>query len=566
MEINGRRLMPTRWCDSPLVPVMVVIACLLPFLNKAFHIDDPLFMWTAKHICQSPADFYGFSLNWFNHVMRMAEMSPNPPLMAYYLAFAGTLLGWTEVAVHLAFLVPAIVATLGVFYLARRLCSRPVLATLAAILTPGFLVSGTTVMCDMMMLAFWVWAILLWVRGTQGNNPRLLWLAALLIGPCALTKYIGLALIGLLFIYSFAEKRRLGWWVVPLLLPVLVIVEYEWVTHLLYGRGLLTDAAAYTTKYATTRSLQGGATVVQKALMGLTFAGGCAATVFFASPFLWSRKVWAAGFLVTAVGVVWMVVQNNFLAPVVAHPYMARWSFLLQAGFMAATGIGIFSLAFEDLYRHRNAESLLLTLWVLGIFLFTVFLNWTVSARNILTLIPAVGILLARKLEKTDGVGWPFAKWSPAVSLIPAAALAILIAVADTSLANTARRAAAEIPAALQGRGGAIWYEGHWGFQYYIDTEAIRPIDCTAWALFPGDLIIIPRNNTNLVPLPAELVSQLPSMYFQPIRWASAMDPTVGAGFYSHLWGPLPYVFGGVGPEQYFIFVLERLPGAPASP
>lgn len=557
LEINGSRPAPNRWYASPLVPVLVVIACLLPFLNKAFHIDDPLFIWTAKHICRNPVDFYGFSLNWFNHVMPMAEMSPNPPMMAYYLALAGALLGWTEVAVHLAFLVPAIAATLGVFYLSRRLCSRPTLATLAVVLTPGFLVSGTTVMCDMMMLALWVWTILLWVKGIQNSNSRFLWLAALLMGPCALTKYIGLALIGLLFVYSLAEKRRLGWWVVPLFLPVLVIVGYEWASHLLYGRGLLAAAAAYTTKYATTQSLQGGATAVQKVLMSLTFAGGCTATVFFASPFLWSRKVWAAGFLVTAAMIVWLVVQNNFLAPVIAHPYMARWSFLLQAGFMAAAGVSILSLAFEDLYRHRNAESLLLALWVLGIFLFTAFLNWTVSARNVLTLIPPAGILLARKLEKTGAAGWSFPKWAPAASLIPSAVLAILVAMADTSLASTARRAAAEIPTALRGRGNAIWYEGHWGFQYYIDSEVIRPIDCTAWKLSPGDLIIIPQNNSNLVPLPSDRVSSLPSMYFQPFRWATVMNPTVGAGFYSHLWGPLPFVFGDIGPEQYFVFVVE---------
>ena len=561
METRGSCPMPSRWYDSPLVPVMVVIACLVPFLNKAFHIDDPLFLWTAKHICQNPADFYGFSLNWYNHTELMGRITPNPPLMAYYLALAGLLLGWTEIAIHLAFLVPAIAVTLGVFFLSRRFCSRPALATLAAILTPGFLVSGTTVMCDMMMLAFWVWTILLWVRGTQENNPRLLWLAALLIGPCALVKYIGLALIALLFSYSLAEKRRLGWWVLPLLLPVLVLVEYEWMTHLLYGRALLTDAAAFTTK----RSLL-GATVVQKVLIGLTFVGGCAASVFFASPFLWSRKVWAAGFLATAVGIVWMLVQNNFITPAVESPYMARWSFLLQAGFMAATGIGILSLAFEDVCRHRNAESLLLAFWVCGIFLFTVFLNWTVSARNILTLIPAVGILLARKLEANGGSERCFVKWSPAVSLIPAAVLAMLVAMADTSLANTARRAAAEIPAALRGRGGAIWYEGHWGFQYYIDTAVIRPIDNVTWNLARGDLVIIPWDNTNIVLLRPELVSLLSTTYFQPCRWLTSMNPAVGAGFYSHTWGPLPFVFGSVAPTRYSVFVVKQLPGESASP
>jgi len=36
------------------VPVLLVtlvpLACLLPFANKAFHLDDPMFPWTARQI------------------------------------------------------------------------------------------------------------------------------------------------------------------------------------------------------------------------------------------------------------------------------------------------------------------------------------------------------------------------------------------------------------------------------------------------------------------------------------------------------------------------------------
>jgi len=38
---------------------------------------------------------------------------------------------------------------------------------LAAVLTPVFLVSSTNVMCDTMMLCFWVWAIVYWRRGLE---------------------------------------------------------------------------------------------------------------------------------------------------------------------------------------------------------------------------------------------------------------------------------------------------------------------------------------------------------------------------------------------------------------
>ena len=46
----------------------LVIGCLLllgPFLGKAVHVDDPLFVWAAQQICRHPLDFYGFSVNWY---------------------------------------------------------------------------------------------------------------------------------------------------------------------------------------------------------------------------------------------------------------------------------------------------------------------------------------------------------------------------------------------------------------------------------------------------------------------------------------------------------------------
>jgi len=45
--------------------IVAVIAALVPFLNKAFHIDDPLFLWMAQQVSQHSTDPYGFSVNWY---------------------------------------------------------------------------------------------------------------------------------------------------------------------------------------------------------------------------------------------------------------------------------------------------------------------------------------------------------------------------------------------------------------------------------------------------------------------------------------------------------------------
>src|SRR5262245_8035559 len=139
------------------------VLVLLPFVGKAFHIDDPLFVWAGRHIAEHPLDPYGFNANWSLSEQPFFEITKNQPLSVYYLAFAGSIFGWSEVALHLAFLLPAIAVVLGTHALAGRLTSRPTLAALAVLLSPVFLVSATSVMCDVTMLALWVWAVVLWI-------------------------------------------------------------------------------------------------------------------------------------------------------------------------------------------------------------------------------------------------------------------------------------------------------------------------------------------------------------------------------------------------------------------
>ena len=152
--------------------IFAVIAALGPFLNKAFHIDDPLFLWIAQQISHNPDDPYGFSLNWNGSVQPMFSVMQNPPFDSYYMALAATFLGWSEPVMHAAFLVPAVAAILGTFFLARRLCDSPLLAALLTLFTPVFLVSATGVMCDVWLLALWVWSIASWLRGLEYHSYR----------------------------------------------------------------------------------------------------------------------------------------------------------------------------------------------------------------------------------------------------------------------------------------------------------------------------------------------------------------------------------------------------------
>ena len=92
-------------------------------------------------------------------------------------------------------------------------CERPLLATVIAIFTPAFLVSSTTLMCDVLMLTFWIWALVLWERALASEQSRWQFVGAgVLAGLAVLTKYSAVTLLPLLPILSILRTRKLGWW------------------------------------------------------------------------------------------------------------------------------------------------------------------------------------------------------------------------------------------------------------------------------------------------------------------------------------------------------------------
>jgi len=518
--------------------VLVTLTCLLPFIGKAFHIDDSLFVWAGRHIQTQWWNPYGFEVNWYGYTMPMHEVTKNPPLACAYIALISSIFGESEVALHLGFLAQAIAVVLGTYRLARRLCARPFTAALAALFTPVFLVSSTTVMCDMLMLAFWIWAVVFWITGLDDDRPHTLALAGLLMGVCVLAKYFGIALIPLLLVYSLARKRRFGWWLAYLLLPVIVVLLYEYWTQTLYGHGLFLDAFSYTNQ-AEPRTLRG---LLVKAVTGVGFAGGCYAITLILTPLLWTRRVWVGAGGVALVAVAWLFF-GSFASTATPGQLLIGFQWIL----LLLGGLGLLLLPILDWRRHKNAESLLLLLWIFGTFLFCI-LNWTINARALLPMAPAVAVLLLRRIEAVA----PSAKlqWF----FLPAALLSVLVTVADYQLANSARAAAVMIKEKFGATQAAtVWFQGHWGFQYYAEANGLRAYDSTRSQLQPGDLMVLPFNNTNLVPIPKEKAERLTILELPVLPWLTTMSRPMGAGFYMDILGPLPFAFGAVPPEKYYI-------------
>lgn len=534
----------------------LTIACLLPFSGRAFHVDDTLFVWVARQISQHPLDPYGFSVIWNTSLERMADVTKNPPLACYYGAAVGRILGWSERAFHVAFLVPALALVLGTYRLAKHFTRFPLLAALATLLTPGILVSACSIMCDTMMLALWVWAVILWIEGLQ---PQKFWYLAgsgVLIAASALTKYFGASLILLLTAYSFARLRRLGHWVWYLLIPVAALVGYEFWTQAVNGQGLFQSAS----DFASTQRAWGQASRLSVALVGLSFTGGCTLSVLTFCPLVWSRRAVipvAAGSALATSALIFGWVNSGLRVggDLAFNALRAHWGLVgSQLALFIAGGLFTLALAIADYWNRRSPDSLLLGLWILGTFVFASLINWTVNARSVLPLIPAAGILTVRRLETMHHAWTRSLILQVAGALMVSGVLSIWLAAADTRLANLGRDAAHSVQWRTSNEFGTLWYEGHWGFQYYMEQLGALPVDDQDFRIRPGDRVVVPENNTEIAGFPQDpFFQQEAVLKFPNPSMATTICSRLGAGFYSSYWGPLPFTFGPVPPEQYVL-------------
>jgi hypothetical protein len=530
-----------------LALTLATAACLLPFAGRAFHMDDTLFLMAARQIVQHPFDPYGFKVVWYTVEMPMSAVTKNPPLASYYAALAGVIAGWSERALHLAFFAPALAVVLGTFYLAQRWTRFPLVAAMAALLTPGFIVSACGVMSDVLMLALWVVAVLWWVEGLEPEKPAKLMLSGLVIAAAALTKYFAAALIPLLVVYSLMRTRRLGRWALYLLIPVAVLAVYQLHTAELYGRGLLSDAAQYANLEREAHAVSRLAT----ALVGLSFAGGCGLTALTMAPLLWPRKqmlvfTGMAALIGVMVGMKWVALDST----------AENWKLVaIHLALFAFGGLSALALAAADYWERRSPDSLLLALWVAGTFVFAGFLNWTINVRSVLPMVPGLGILIARRLETTK-VSARLLPGALAAALLISGGISLWVAWGDATWANSARRAANVVLQENKGRAGTIWFEGHWGFQHYMEALGARPINVADPQVHRGDLIVVPENNTNRFMFPQQIVESRENMQFPLHTGMTTMGMSKGAGFYSSLWGPVPFVAGEAPPEPYTLYRL----------
>jgi hypothetical protein len=180
--------------------------------------------------------------------------------------------------------------------------------------------------------------------------------------------------------------------------------------------------------------------------------------------------------------------------------------------------------------------------------------NWTVSGRNILPLLPATALLLTRRLERQGWLDRPKALAWLGGLVGASAVLALLAGWADYQLADSARQAAQVFQKELAPQAASWKFEGHWGFQYYMEQAGAKPLDREKILAEPNEVVVIPWGKSFLFPLPKDHFEYWKGYRFNTLTWLATMNSGAGAGYYSDGWGPLPFALGAVPPEDYLVF------------
>lgn len=520
---------------------LVALGMLTPFVGKAFHIDDPIFLWTAEQIAVNPFDFLGFDVNWYGYLQPMSEINKNPPLASFYLAGVAAIGGWSEVSLHLGMLIPSLALVAGMHLLALRFTRTGWLAVLVAIATPVFLVSATSLMSDVPMLALWVWTAVVFLAALDSNKKLHFALAGVLMTCCVLTKYFGLAVVPLLGAYALMREQKLGTWTISFGIAFVGITAFCLYTQSLYGFNPLLDVMGYVRNPDNTSSHS----FLQRGAIGLLFLGGCNLGTLFFAPWLWSWR----GHLVGLCGMGIMICGILYLS----GPMGSTPSLWFQHMLFAIAGLHLLMLVGTDLFIARDRDSVFLALWLVGVFVFAAFANWTTNARSILPAIPAIGILIARGIERRHA-GIPFYAL-PALGI--ALAITGVVAIADAQFADAGRRAARELSMTRINPGEKLYFQGSWGFQRYMELAGVSKLSVWDIQLKAGDMVVM-AESTNVFPLPEKNSRLLRLHEYQKSAWVALMSLERDAGFYASMWGPLPFSFGRTPPTVYASYRMTR--------
>lgn len=556
---SGRR-------DAALLCALVC-AIGLPFLDKAFHIDDSATLRIVQNVLDDPLDPFAGMSAWFGRPIPILELATNPPLLSYYLAPFASWSDYSEIVLHAAMMPFLLLFAGALLSLARRFSPSPWLCVLFVMTSSGVVVS-TNVMRDIPAAALSTASLALCIAGTDRGSRTSLLLGSVLAGLAILTKYSAIVVVPLFVLYALLKGRwrTTLWALVPIALVGVWSLHNQWIYGETHVGVLFRRSFGPWGQLASWRDNLCGLPVVVGSLLYLT-------------PILVVRSLrgrdWPGRLLPLLLVVVWWSTQRYLDGS--ADVQYLFWD-LLGASllyFCLWEGLKGASAMRSCLRDAHGSDSLFLLAWLCAPLLFgVVFVPFQAVRHLIPALLPLV-LLAFRSMQRSqEHAAAPGSLERRAIGALLAvqAVLALMVAATDYEHADAYRRFATDVRERFAESPGESWYIGHWGWMFYGERAGMRPLYPDGPYPIPGDHVFQPVNYYNGA-LPREgsekwgrppLFQKLEEVSFAAHLPVRAMHPS-GAGFYAmysrreNSLPSLPYRFTPLYPLEIFqIYTAKR--------
>lgn len=521
-----------------LLVFFVPLLLSLPFLNRAYFVDDNYFVEIAHWLKDHPTQPYHFRTDdagiqnrgWEeNGFVRMV----NPLAHQYYLALLMKIGGERTWFLRFGCVLLTCFGTLFLFALARRWTEHPLLATLLVLVTPVSWLTAHSLLIDSTLAFFALGAVYCYVRATETDSLAQLIASGVFIGLAILTKYPGVFLLPLTAAWLLLRWKKLSrrWlFAIPWVIGLLFLAGYSWYTQKLYGAPHILAASKRMVHVFGWPKL----------IVFFTFFSGAIVAPVLAWFLPVRRKMLYAG-LGAAVAIVMASSAGGF--SVTQGALMGFWiatSFLFFAAFLSARSAWVFP---RDPF---------LFIWAIGfIAMMLIVMDW-VAARYYALVIPAVGLMTVRLAE----IFWREQAEPRIATLIGAVfVLSASLAYADYRQAEPARQVGAALKEKGYEGGPRHFYLGDSFTMSYLKNDGWVP--CFPETVFqPGDLVLGKQVTMPLVWFyrrPIEKV-QLEEFTYPSHFPLKVMDLRGSAGFYASVWGALPFTFSNAPWERFRLY------------
>ncbi len=497
---------------------LVLLAALVPFLGKAYHIDDPVQITIADQIRMTPLHPYDTIMNFGGRLRRVGEFAAFPPLHGYYLALPRAFGPDAEWWLHLWMLPLSLLGLYGALRLGR---GDPLVGALW-LSSPAVLVSATNLMPDIPV------AVLTTLGAALFLEQKYAW-AGLTLALGGLERFNAAAVLPGLAFYAVTKRR---WRALPsLVLPCAAMAGWLVIHRDTWGviEQLGFQRAGFSQKGLTT--------LVLLAAVG---AFPLSLGVVRLRRLEWMVAILAAGGSALSCWTPALAAYARPRLPVAA--LAAAGAFILVAHLLRAIRV----------WRSQG-DPLDLTLWSWMLGALAIPLLYLPSAKLLAVAATPMALLGARTSALPRKVAWLGAAlwiaWSCALN------------VADLQLANVQRDLARSLV-----RPGMRFVGSH-GFQWYAERAGGRPMSVDEPPAHGETLLLLEQAGAfqlgmTRFPDPSSRGGKIEIRNTPwPLR---TFNFRARAGFYSYSYGPMPYAISSEPLEVAMILqVVQAAPGKP---